>query len=222
MREIPLCDGAAALVDDEDFDWLNQWKWHLGAGGYASRREWNAVEKRTRGVLMHRLILNAPPPIGYVVDHINRNRLDNRRANLRLSTFQENARNRVPNFSMGTLVGKLCQIQAYGECSECGARGTVDAPSAPTGGRLLAEQGWVAICDPERRDVPLGLLCPECAMSAEALEALARIEARTGKKGAHIIEELLIQADAAAQADDLRQRVAALEQAVAEMRGGGE
>lgn len=88
-REIPLSRGKVALVDDADYERLNQWKWHYNAStGYAARRDWQA----RRYVLMHRVILDAPA--GRAVDHINGDGLDNRRANLRLATAAQNGHNR--------------------------------------------------------------------------------------------------------------------------------
>jgi hypothetical protein len=93
MKSIPLTQGNFALVDDEDFEWLNQWKWqvHKQKTGkcYADRAF--DVEKRTHHIRMHRLIVGAPD--GMVVDHINGNSLDNRKENLRLCTPLENSRN---------------------------------------------------------------------------------------------------------------------------------
>lgn len=88
-KEIPLSRGMIALVDDADFDWLNQWKWHVTAGGYAQRRE----TKSDGGayILMHRLIVAAPG--GVFADHINHDTLDNRRDNLRLATTAQSIRN---------------------------------------------------------------------------------------------------------------------------------
>ncbi len=75
---------AYTLVDEDNAD-LGRQAWHLQGGRYAVR--WD----HGRLVLMHRVILGAPP--GLEVDHINRNGLDNRRANLRLATRSENTRN---------------------------------------------------------------------------------------------------------------------------------
>lgn len=94
MKEIPLSRGLVAIVDDEDFDWLNQWKWYAGNNGkartmYAIRMA--AVEGKRRKFRMHREIMN--PPDGMEVDHINHNGLDNRRSNLRIVTSSQNSRN---------------------------------------------------------------------------------------------------------------------------------
>ena len=76
MRKIELTKGKYALVDDDDFEYLNQWKWYFNAG-YAVR----GCPKR---ILMHRVILNTPNNM--ISDHINRDKLDNRRSNLRVAT----------------------------------------------------------------------------------------------------------------------------------------
>jgi hypothetical protein len=72
-----------ALVDQEDLGIVDGKPWHLDSQGYAARGK--------PALRMHRLIL-APGP-GYEVDHLNRNKLDNRRANLRLLTHAENTQN---------------------------------------------------------------------------------------------------------------------------------
>ena len=78
---------AYALVDEQDA-WLAERAWHLSPDGYAYRHEGG------RTVYMHRLLAEAPQ--GQEVDHINRNRLDNRRSNLRLTNRAGNVRNRTP------------------------------------------------------------------------------------------------------------------------------
>lgn len=89
MKEIPLTKGKVAIVDDGDFERVNRLKWHLHAGGYAGCKDWSGGNRTY--VYMHRLILNAPR--GTEVDHINGNKLDNRRSNLRMATRKENSRN---------------------------------------------------------------------------------------------------------------------------------
>lgn len=84
MRQISLSQGKFALVDDEDFDRVSQYKWYFN-DGYAMRYE------KGKRIRMHRFILDAPD--GVEVDHRNRNKLDQRRENLRLCTGIENKRN---------------------------------------------------------------------------------------------------------------------------------
>ena len=80
--------GKFTLVDDSDFEWLNQFKWQ-STQGYA-RRSWKENGK-TKNLSMHREIIK--PLIGEQVDHINGNKLDNRRENLRICASQGNNRN---------------------------------------------------------------------------------------------------------------------------------
>lgn len=75
-----------AIVDDSDFDWLNKYRWYLNDSGYAIHKS----EKET--FRMHRLILDTPK--GKDTDHVNGNKLDNRRENLRIATRSQNMANR--------------------------------------------------------------------------------------------------------------------------------
>lgn len=91
VRVIPLTQGQFTIVDADDYEWLSKWKWtvwHTKQGGFYARA-W--VSKQT-SLAMHRIILNAGP--GQIVDHINRNTLDNRRANLRIVTQSQSNCNR--------------------------------------------------------------------------------------------------------------------------------
>lgn len=94
MKEIQLTKGYVALVDDDDYEYINQWKWFAqdqhGRGHYAARNIY--PNGKARLLLMHRIILN--PPINMVVDHINHNTLDNRRCNIRVVSHRENQCNR--------------------------------------------------------------------------------------------------------------------------------
>ena len=98
---LPLSQNKFAIVDADDYDRLNQYKWCLSKTrhtNYAMRRTKGKLVKgkrvKRKAILMHRSILNAPRHL--VVDHINHNGLDNRKSNLRLCTRAENSRNRRP------------------------------------------------------------------------------------------------------------------------------
>lgn len=89
-KEIFLSQGKFAIVDDEDYERVNQYKWHYRQG-YASHTRYENGKFVT--VNMHRMIVGALP--GQIVDHINRNKLDNQKVNLRICTVGENNRNRI-------------------------------------------------------------------------------------------------------------------------------
>ena len=76
-------------VDTTDATLLSQWTWRLSSDGYAVRSETRNGSKKT--IYLHRVVIQAPP--GTIVDHINGDRLDNRRANLRLVTPSQNNAN---------------------------------------------------------------------------------------------------------------------------------
>lgn len=81
--------GKYALVDDDDFKLVSGRKWYITKFGYLLSYV-NKNGKYTHEY-MHRVIAN--PVNSMVVDHINRNRLDNRRSNLRICTRAENTYN---------------------------------------------------------------------------------------------------------------------------------
>lgn len=90
---IPLTQNKYALVDKEDFEWLNQWKWYY-AHGYAVRSDYSNG-RPPRQVKMHRQIMGEPE--GLEIDHKNTDRLDNRHENLRIATKNQNQQNaRIP------------------------------------------------------------------------------------------------------------------------------
>ena len=91
MKKILLTKGYFAIVDDSDFEWLNQWKWHYSQPGYASKGKPYINGKPQGQLLMHRLIMKCPD--NKTVDHINQNKLDNRKKNLRICSYHENRMN---------------------------------------------------------------------------------------------------------------------------------
>lgn len=86
MKKIQLTQGKFAIVDDEDFLELSKYKWYLSGNGYATRT--------SRHIRMHRVINSTPE--GFDTDHINGDKLDNRRSNLRTATRSQNNFNTSP------------------------------------------------------------------------------------------------------------------------------
>lgn len=82
--------GGEVIVDDEDFEYLSQWKWHLNSRKAPHRYAIRTVNKKH--ILMHRVINQTPK--GLMTDHINHNTLDNRKSNLRTVTSHSNQLNR--------------------------------------------------------------------------------------------------------------------------------
>lgn len=81
------------LVDDEDYKYLNKFKWRITGAGYA-RRESSRTLGKQKCVLMHREILGILNSLE-LGDHIDHDKLNNQRKNLRTCNHNENARNRV-------------------------------------------------------------------------------------------------------------------------------
>jgi hypothetical protein len=105
MKEIVLSNGMKCLVDDDDFEALNCYKWQASFSNDSFRKtiKWYAcrfetVQFKTRAsrrkkIYMHRLLMNFP--YGKVVDHIDSNGLNNQKYNLRIVTKRQNALNRI-------------------------------------------------------------------------------------------------------------------------------
>ena len=93
MKAISLGRERFAIVDDEDFEHLSQWKWCTNGDGYAGRNV--PDETKASGwvfITMHLVLMGKQP--GKEIDHINGDKLDNRRANLRFVTRSQNQTNR--------------------------------------------------------------------------------------------------------------------------------
>lgn len=89
-RRISLTRGKYAIVDDDDFRWIRDYKWYFGGGGYPARGI-DAGNDNVITVYMHRLIMKARNE--EKVDHRNGNTLDNRKVNLRMATTSQNGAN---------------------------------------------------------------------------------------------------------------------------------
>jgi hypothetical protein len=85
--KIPLTQGKFTLVDNADYEWLNKHKWYVNHG--------YAVSGFPVRLRMHRLILGLDKTDSRECDHINGNKLDNRRFNLRICNKSQNQQNRI-------------------------------------------------------------------------------------------------------------------------------
>jgi len=102
MKRIPLKNGRFAIVDDEDFERISQWKWQLWR-----HPRWPNNVRVTRGIyfkdtpsrrgivrMEHQVLNVAGRELSVQIDHKNGDPLDNRKANLRFCTASENSCNR--------------------------------------------------------------------------------------------------------------------------------
>lgn len=90
MKKIYLTQGQFTLVDDEDFDRINKFRWcaHKGRTGKYYAEGGVGLTKR----YMHKMIMNTPD--GMVTDHIDGNGLNNQKSNLRVCTRSQNSMNK--------------------------------------------------------------------------------------------------------------------------------
>lgn len=128
MKKIPLTQGKYALVDDEAFEWLNQWSWCFFKG-YAIRgqRYGPRKENKTRFIYMHRQVLerNGISLDNLETDHINRDKLDNQKGNLRPVSsslnkwnvgLQSNNKSGIKGVSWGKRDKRwITELKAYGK-----------------------------------------------------------------------------------------------------------
>jgi len=93
MKEIKLTKGQTALVDDEDYEYLNQWKWYANKAGRNYYAERIICKPKRINLKMHRLLMKTPK--GFQVDHIDHNGLNNQKNNLRNCSFAQNQMNKI-------------------------------------------------------------------------------------------------------------------------------
>ena len=97
MIEIKLTQNKVTIIDDDDLSIVSCYKWCLESRGkhlkfWYARANFRLPDGRNTSIYMHRLLMNPRP--GLVVDHIDGDSLNNTRANLRVCTRSENAKNR--------------------------------------------------------------------------------------------------------------------------------
>lgn len=89
MIEVQLSKGRVAVIDEDDLEKVSFCSWNFER--YARANVWLKDKKKYKVMYMHRIIANAPE--GMDVDHINGDKLDNRKENLRVCTRSENLHN---------------------------------------------------------------------------------------------------------------------------------
>jgi hypothetical protein len=116
VRMIPLGDGFYAYVDAADYEWLSRWTWHVYGDGYAGRRE------KGKFIAMHREIMQ--PPKGMLVDHIDANKANNCRFNLRVCTYAENQHNKRKQHGAVSRFKGVTYSKRYDKwCAHCRTKG---------------------------------------------------------------------------------------------------
>lgn len=111
MKEISISKGFKAIIDDEDYFKIVQYNWHY-SNGYARRGlSWsrNSGLKRQYKPMQNEIL---ECPIGLEIDHINHNRLDNRKSNLRIATRSQNIINRK-SYNITRNIRKESKYEAY-------------------------------------------------------------------------------------------------------------
>jgi hypothetical protein len=86
MKTLTAIHGETCIVDDDVYEWASQIRWCV-SGGY-----FKCSSGRHKHKYLHRMIIGEIPE-GFETDHINRNKFDNRRENLRIVTHAINMRN---------------------------------------------------------------------------------------------------------------------------------
>lgn len=102
MKEIKLTQGKTVAVDDEDFKWLNKWKWYCikikkkhNTIYYATRNSCKNENNKSYTIFMHRQILRLEKGNKMETDHVDGNGLNNQKYNLRMATSSQNKMNRI-------------------------------------------------------------------------------------------------------------------------------
>ena len=85
--------GKDIILDEDDFEYYSKWNWGINSSGYARRTHYDPATKKQRTLLLHKDITKTDK--NNKIDHINRNKLDNRKQNLRVVSQSVNCHNQV-------------------------------------------------------------------------------------------------------------------------------
>lgn len=88
MIEIPVVGSDSAAIVDDEYSYLQAYRWRLDGDGYVMRK---SAGKR---IYLHHVVLPGSRYPEFVRDHINRNKLDNTSDNLRWLSLKESVQNR--------------------------------------------------------------------------------------------------------------------------------
>lgn len=112
-KKILLTKNKVTLVDDEDYEFLNKWKWYCSvasSGAFYAARKTRYSDGDSKILYMHRLILGLQRNGRQETDHINRDPLDNRRLNLRICTSSQNKMNRTKSILNKSGYKGVCSV----------------------------------------------------------------------------------------------------------------
>lgn len=124
MKKIELTQGKVALVDDEDFERLSQWKWYAAKDGHTwyAQRGLKTEDGKWTTTQMHRIIIPGHPK----VDHKDLDGLNNQKTNLRPATTLQNNMNRRGRLSAQS---KFKGVTWFAKNKQWGARLGVEGGS---------------------------------------------------------------------------------------------
>jgi hypothetical protein len=115
MKEIKLSRGLVSLVDDEDYIYLNQFKWYAvkAPNTFYAKRSLHMMGNNKKSVTIAMQNIIKQPTKGCIIDHIDRNGLNNQKSNLRECTQQLNCYNSSPHTNLN-IIGVTTIMQKRG------------------------------------------------------------------------------------------------------------